>query len=150
MTSHVITPSWARAERRLIRSDFAELHADVRRARALRATGRILDAEDAEAILTMVWARHHGLRRRIKWLRTVEWATGSTNMNRLPTRPLTEEDWQIWARDIVGNLRLPVGLWSLSIRSDRCDADLMLSLSLIGRSRSRLGAWALRYEYDLT
>lgn len=72
MTSHVITPSWARAERRLIRSDFAELHADVHRARALRATGRILDAEDAEAILTMVWARHHGLRRRIKWLRTAK------------------------------------------------------------------------------
>jgi hypothetical protein len=42
-------------------------------------------------------------------------------------RALTKDDWYVWARYIVGNARTPVGLWMLSIKSDRRDWELMRS-----------------------
>jgi hypothetical protein len=43
---------------------------------------------------------------------------------------LTAQDWHIWSRHIVGNLDLPINLWSLSIQQDRSDADLMYRIEL--------------------
>lgn len=43
---------------------------------------------------------------------------------------LTAQDWHIWSQYIVGNLDLPINLWSLSIQQDRRDADLMYRIEL--------------------
>jgi hypothetical protein len=51
--------------------------------------------------------------------------TSGKPFRRVALIPLTQEDWDIWARCIVGNLRLPTCLWSFSIQSDRRDAELM-------------------------
>lgn len=52
-------------------------------------------------------------------------------MKPLPPIGLTKEDWDIWARWIVRNPRLPSSLWPLSIQSDRRDAGFMLLLARI-------------------
>lgn len=50
-----ITPHAAREKRKLIAFYYAEARAHLREARRLRATGRILDREDAEGLITMAW-----------------------------------------------------------------------------------------------
>lgn len=65
-----ITPNKARALRADIKARFAELRADIATIRALRATGRVLDAEDAAGLTAWLWSKHQTLTERRRYLRT--------------------------------------------------------------------------------
>ena len=56
-----ITPTRARRERKYFKEEFAWLRSELRAVRALRKTGRILDAEEAEGRLNMAWHAHNAL-----------------------------------------------------------------------------------------
>lgn len=48
------------------------LRNEVRRARMLRTTGRVIDREDAEGILIMAWHEHKHLQAKLRALNTAD------------------------------------------------------------------------------
>jgi len=71
MLPETITPTRYARERKVLHEFFAEMRADIGEARRLRATGRLLDAEEADGILVMLPHKHDITRARLRWLRAV-------------------------------------------------------------------------------
>lgn len=65
------TPTKHRRIRELTLATIRELRARCVEIRRLRATGRVLDAEDAEGLCDMLRHDHNLARASLRWLRTV-------------------------------------------------------------------------------
>lgn len=66
------TPTRHRAERRAWRTGMQDLRAEMRAIRALRATGKVLDAEEAQGRLDVAWQVHRRLQERLRMIRSVK------------------------------------------------------------------------------
>lgn len=84
-----ITPNRRKTEKRAQREALADLHARAARIRSLRASGRVLDAEDAEGETDMFrhWAQH--LRAQIRATSTAVVLKGSAWSENAARRRLT-------------------------------------------------------------
>ncbi|MDB5910623.1 MAG: hypothetical protein JWP34_4737 [Massilia sp.] len=87
MSLVVITPNAARNLRKAVREGFADYRARIAKVRELRATGRILDREDADGILWMVLHEHRQhVQRYLHTLRTAKVEKGSNLSPRAQAR----------------------------------------------------------------
>jgi len=70
MRTTVITPHRAQAMARAIRAEYAEARALLRAARAFRASGSVLDREEADGCITLAWLARGRARAACAALRT--------------------------------------------------------------------------------
>lgn len=80
--SEIITPNQARTLRKALRACFADARAQIEKARALRATGKSWDAEDAEGELVYASLYHDDARKILRKLanaQVVKWSSYAPN-----------------------------------------------------------------------